>query len=260
MQLTHRFNGPKRRPFYGWAGVVSEWPDKAAPMVDFGKWKSDPAGGGTVTFECQPFQLCMFGANSKEMQSRDKSTYFAFAGLGIDGALVLHCLPEGTDAREVFAAGQWIPPAIDDIVDAVNRAGSLEPNGMEEDIPALMRRCADGFGMNLGYRPNEKSFQNILTSWPMLSPLHAVFLAVREKQARAIAEKRAASADRRRVRFEEVLAEMAATNDEITPIIVASRMLGIPLTMEAVISRKVKDKAKELRRDFGDHFPEVSEV
>jgi hypothetical protein len=126
MQISKHFSPPKYRPFKGWAGVISAWPNKAAPKVDFGAW--DPIKH-TVTFECEPFQLCMHGANSKEMLARDKFTYFSFAGLGTDGILVLQNLPKDTDAQEVFVAGGWTPPDIDYLVDKVNRSTNLEVKG-----------------------------------------------------------------------------------------------------------------------------------
>lgn len=253
MQVTQHFNAPKRRLFHGWAGVITEWAEKAAPKVDFGYW--NPIGH-TVTFDSQPFQLCMFGANSKGMHSRDKFTYFAFAGLGTDGTLVLQLLPKGTDAQEVFAAGGWIPPSINHLVDKVNRAGSLEIKDLQAEYYALMEECAEGFGMGLGQH-NEQRFFNVIGSWPMLEPLHTAFLALRERKEHMVAERRAASAEAKKARLEEVLAEMCSANVEITSLIAASRMLGISLTADATIPHEVKEAARRLRKEFGDYFPDA---
>lgn len=255
VQLTHRFDAPKGRPFHGWAGVIFEWPVKTAPNVDFGIWKVDPSGGGTVTFQCRPFQLCMLGANSREMQVRDKFTYFAFAGLGNNGNLVLQRLPQDTDARAVFSEGGWKPPAIDDIVASVKHACSLELEEMETEICAVKRKCIDGFGMNLGHRPNELRFFDVLASWQMLAPLHTAFLLAREKQERLGAERGLMSANARKVRLENVLAEMRAANAEISPLTVAFWMMGISSTDDTTIPYKVKDKAKRLQKEFFAHFP-----
>jgi hypothetical protein len=40
--------------------VVTEWTGNAAPKVELGKWNPDKANsynGGTVIFDCQPFNL-----------------------------------------------------------------------------------------------------------------------------------------------------------------------------------------------------------
>lgn len=79
MECTHYFNGAetKRRAFRGWAGRVAGWPEKGPPKLVFGTWHLDHANlwnGGTVIFECQPFDLVMFGANSAAMNSRDKTS------------------------------------------------------------------------------------------------------------------------------------------------------------------------------------------
>lgn len=259
MQLTKHFDVPKKRPFHGWAGVITEWPLEAAPKVDFGKWTRDL---GTVKFDCVPFQLCMFGANSKEMNSGDKFTYFAFAGLGTDGSLVLQLLPEGTNAREVFAVGGWTPPDIEDLVNKVNRAGTSVIEGMPPaqhlgmEFNALLLESARGFGMGLGDRPNEQRFFNVLASWPQLAPLHVAFLAQREKLAKMVAENRANSLEAKRARLEKVLAEMRADNLEITSVTAASKILGIVLMADVEIPHKVKDAARRLRKDFGYHFIE----
>jgi hypothetical protein len=197
----------------------------------------------------------MYGANSKAMHRRDKFTYFAFAGLGINGHLTLQHLPDGTDARAVFAAGGWTPPSIDEMVSSVNRAASLGIEGIDSEFRSLMLRCSDGFGMNLGRGSNTEYFLNVLASWPMLAPLHVAFLALLETRSRLLAERRAASSGPRRQRLEEVLTLMTAANEEITSITVASKMLGIPLSSEAVMPRRIKEKAKKLRKEFGDYFP-----
>jgi|GEM_PF-4948226 CHASE3 domain sensor protein len=203
----------------------------------------------------------MYGANSKEMSSRDKFTYFAFAGLGTDGALELQRLPEGTDARQLFAAGGWIPPDIVDLVDRINHAGSSELEGvppverLDNEFNTLMMECANGFGMGIGNWQKEQLFFNILASWPMLAPLHTAFLALREKHAQMVAERRAASLEKRKARLDEVLVEMRADKLEITSINAAVRIQGIALTAEEKIPHKVKDLAKRLRKDFSHYFP-----
>lgn len=248
MQVIQRFNAPEHRPFHGWAGVITGWPEKASPKVDFGTW--NPIGR-TVTFDCQPFQLCMFGANSKDMHSRDKFTYFAFAGLGTDGTLVLQHLPKGTDAREVFTAGGWMPPSIDHLANQVNLVDS-----METEYWALIDECCNGFGMPL-VRHDEQRFFSVLGSWPMLEPLHTAFLALRERKDHMVADGRAASAQTRKARLEEVLAEMRSANLVISSLTAASRMLGIELPADATIPHKVKEAARKLKKEFGGYFADA---
>ena len=259
MKLTKHFEVPKRRPFHGWAGVIIDWPKESPPKINFGTWMREQC---SVTFECVPFQLCMFGANCKEMHSRDKFTQFAFAGLGTDGALVLQPLPEGKDARDVFEVGSWTPPDVNDMVNRVNSASiskleSMSPAiDLENEFYTLMLECANGFGMCLGTRPNELKFLNVLSSWPVLAPLHKAFLALRAKHAQLVKENQTASLEARKFRLNEVLAEMRLDNLEITSVAAASRILCFELTADSPIPHKVKDAARRLRRDFGNYFPE----
>lgn len=257
MQLIHGFDVPRRRAFQGWAGPISSWPEHAPPKVKFGIWKLIDPTVGIVTFECKPFQLCMFGANTKAMSPRDKFTYFAFAGLDSGGKLRLTRLPEGNDARAIFEAGGWSPPSIEEMVNSVTLAANLEIDEMDKAFQKLMLDCTNGFGISYGLRPNEVHFLNVLAGWPMLGPLNAAFLALKEKRALIRAQIRTASANLRKDRLEKVLESLNASNNAITAENVASNWLGIPLASDGIVPR-VKEKAKKLKKEFGDHFPELA--
>ena len=154
MQVTHCFVGPAKKgaAFHGWAGPIVEWTEKTAPKVAFGEWTPNPVGGGCVAFECLPFQLCMFGANSKKMGARDKFTYFAFAGLGADGQLRLQKLPEGTDAREIFAAGGWTPPSAHDLANQIAALDNLDFSERLDALISVAKLCSEGYGIGNSLR------------------------------------------------------------------------------------------------------------
>lgn len=271
MVITHFFSGPAKKgaAFHGWAGVVAEWNLKSAPEVTFGKWKRDPdCRGGSVTFEARPFQLCMFGANSKEMAPRDKFTHFAFAGLGANGALRLQKLPEDTDARGVFEAGGWLPPAVTDLIHRVHSIAALEFREQLDEALSIVKCSSDGFGM--GMRPpagevatSEKidfieSFALAAGKWPHLSPIMPAVRSFLEAYTLERDSRREKGAANRKDAFERAVSEVRALGGEITPIRIAAWMGGVKEMGES-IPHKIKEKARRLKKDYAAFFANPKE-
>lgn len=266
MQIIHQFTGPSRKgaDFYGWAGPVVEWAENSTPRVAFGDWKRDPAtGGGAVAFECQPFQLCMYGANSPKMAARDKFTYFAFAGLGAEGRLRLQRLPEGTDAREVFEVGNWTPPSVAKMTGQITSLADIEFQGQLEQAIIIMKLCSDGFGMDIhlprgAIGPSDKlkfieAVAATAAKWPQLSELVPAIGSFLEFHVKEWRSRRESGAEARKSAFEKAVSEVQATGSEITPVRIAAWMMGLREIGES-IPHEVKEKAQKLKKEFSIFF------
>lgn len=171
-KLVVEFSGAGRKgmAFQGWAGPVFEWQGKAAPQVGFGKWqpdKNNPRNGGTVIFDALPYVLIMWGANGPGMRISDKTTKFAFAGLGADGNLWAAPLPKDADARAIFTAGGWQPPAADDIAQdiLVIEIDPMHPADGKEKIMAIL----DAAKRELGLKGD---WPDLVNHWPHLTTIH----------------------------------------------------------------------------------------
>ena len=268
MRLIQNFKGPgkKGRPFYGWAGPVVEWPEKSAPKIAFGEWtKNSVTGGGSVTFECAPFQLCMFGANSAKMDPRDKFTYFAFAGLGADGNLRLQVLPDGADARTVFAEGGWVPPAETEISSRISDLPKLDFKQQIDKALEVAAACNVGFGMGFplprdSAEASEKldafaGFVSCMAQWPQLAAITQAFQSFSKVHSQELEKRRAEGRAIRKTAVEKVITEMLESGFEVTPITVAARMLNVT---DGEIPYQVKEKARRLKREFGEQFFDLS--
>ncbi|MFZ6772879.1 hypothetical protein ACO0LB_09180 [Undibacterium sp. SXout7W] len=265
MQITHCFAGPAKKgaAFHGWAGPITEWAEKSAPKVTFGEWKRSPTEGGSVTFECRPFQLCMYGANSSKMAVRDKFTYFAFVGLGADGQLRLQRLPEGTDAREIFAAGGWTPPSTFELVGQVTALVNLDFSQQLDALISVVELCNDGYGLSKSLRlaaagPSEKlaaveTFVTCLTNWPQLSEVAQAISLFLQSHIHEREGRRANAAAVRKAALEQAVSEMRAARFDVTPIRAAAWMMDLKEVTEP-IPHAVKEKARKLKKEFADFF------
>lgn len=266
--LTHYFTGPSRKGavFHGWAGPIVEWPHKAAPKVEFGNWKQDPStGAGTVTFECQPFQLCLYGANSKKMAPRDKFTHFAFAGLGVNGELRLQKLPDGTDARDIFEAGGWTPPLITDLIGLFSGLANLEFQFQLDEAVSIVKCGVEGYGMGLRPprsedSPSEKisyieTYLAATEKWREhfagLSPVIRSFLDSYKKQRET---RKGNAAATRKASFELAVSEMQAAGVIATPIRIAAWMMGHKEEIGEAISHEIKERARRLKKEHAAFF------
>ncbi len=201
----------KGESFHGWAGPVVSWPEDAPPQVDFGKWQPDrasPRGAGVVDFSARPFALMMYGANSKTMRAKDKTTKFAFAGLTDEGDLRAVDLGE-LDARDMFLNGGYHPPGVDVLASQIANI-SFAPNHTEGILNVLVEVAASFKAVGLvaprlngmpGYHVAEIAglkdrLPTIEKHWSMLTPLCR---AVATKIAEWELERSAAKAKRKAV-------------------------------------------------------------
>jgi hypothetical protein len=105
----------RKEAFRGWAGKIVEWQEKSPPKLAFGVWKaaqSVSCSGFVELRDLERYEIFMFGANSRGMLSRDKFTYFAYAGLTDDGKL--RCVKldrEEGNARDLWLNGGLAPAA-----------------------------------------------------------------------------------------------------------------------------------------------------
>jgi hypothetical protein len=252
MDCTHYFtgSGKKGRPFRGWGGRVAEWTEKTAPKVEFGTWnpdKADPYNGGTVVFDCRPFDLVMFGANSKTMNSRDKTTQFGFAGLGPDGALRISDLPGDVDARKIFAAGGWLPPSSEEVAGCLlfgMQDRAITPSRLHEEINAVRKKTIEGFGIR------SQQLDVTLPIWQILSPIHNVLAAASELLAAKRSEAAAARLQRAQVEVMAAVIALREAGEEPTNASVAGFLLGEPNHS----AYHVKEKVRSLKKMLGDEF------
>lgn len=257
MDCTHYFNGAQKAgsPFRGWAGRVTEWPEKTAPMVDFGKWnpdKKNPYNGGTVVFDCQPFDLVMYGANLATMNSRDKTTRFGFAGLGLDGALRIADLPRDSDARKIFAAGGWLPPSPEEIAERLlscMQDEAITSSRLNEEIEAARARTIEGFGML------SKQFDETQL-WPILFPILNALKASSELLAAKRSEAAAVRLKQAQVDVVGAVVALRVAGEEPTNAAVAAFLLSEP----NLSAHRVKEKVRKLKKILGDDFFKVGHV
>lgn len=252
---THHFGGASRKgaPFRGWAGPIDSWPEKKAPVVAFGKWVQKPRdlnGGGVVTFACLPLAVVMWGANSKEMRSKDKTTHFGFAGLAPDGNLRIELLPHGLDARGLFAQGGWQHPNIDTIIErlaSANDSSSLTSGDCHTVLETTKMEISKGFGIK------SRDFELTLSSWPMLVPvLNALNTLTTKKDAldakSAVRRRRQASVGVRRA-----ILKLEADGCEVNQMSIAALLLQKP----NLTNHDIKEKVRKLKRILGANFADV---
>ncbi len=271
MQLIHCFTGSTKKgaAFHGWAGPIIEWPEKSAPKVVFGEWNKGTAEGGFVAFECLPFQLCMYGANSPKMAVRDKFTHFAFAGLGADGRLRLQKIPKGMDAREIFVAGGWTPPAAHDLASQISALGNVDFEQRLDALITIIEICNDGFGV--GHRvsrhcsgPSEKisaveAFAACLVNWTQLSEVEQAIKLFIQSYRRDWQSRRANASTARRAALEQAVSELRSASLDVTPIRAAAWMMGVKEVAEP-IKHEIKERARKLKKEFAEVFGGEQEV
>jgi hypothetical protein len=104
--LRVQFKGAsaKRQPFKGWVGKITAWPEGEPPELRFGRWipeKGNRYNGGCAEIDgIEPGEVFLYGAASKEMRVKDKTTLFGRAELDDDGQLrVARLHKEDGDAR-----------------------------------------------------------------------------------------------------------------------------------------------------------------
>ncbi len=252
MDCTHYFNGAgkKGHSFRGWAGRVAEWPEKTAPVVEFGTWnpeKANPYNGGTVIFNCQPFDLVMYGAKSATMDSRDKTTKFGFAGLGADGALRIINLPNDSDARKIFAAGGWQPPSPEEIAGCLLSSMQDEAitlSRLHEEINVVRTKTIDGFGIY------HQQLEATLATWPILAPIHNVLAAAAELLTAKKIEAATARLQRTQVEVRGAVIALREAGGEPTNAAIAAFLLTEPNQS----AHHVKEKMRSLKKILGDVF------
>ena len=166
--------GRKGIPFTGWAGSVRDWQENKAPRVNFGTWHKDTAGehgGGSVSLDCAPYTLVIWGVNSRAMRiANKKASTFALAGLTADGTLWAAPLPPNTDARDIFLAGGWMPPTPESV------ARQILDIQIDAEFPGkgkeLIERTAENAWIELGIRRGQ-DIGELLPAWPHLEPIAA---------------------------------------------------------------------------------------
>lgn len=247
LQCVVAFGGAsaKYRPFRGWGGSVVEWEEKAAPHVDFGKWlptKGCLRNSGEVVFKCQPFQLVLFGANSKEMDQRDKTTQFGFVGLDVEGVRVA-LLPKGADAQQVFLDG-WKTPSFEEVLAKVNAASRLD------DLADIQSFVAQGFGM-----AGSADFSAVARFWaekvPSLQAIQDTLFAKKNELTARRAEVKKRISDERRPAVQQVIIEMHSAGVEVSIESVAER-----LAEAGGMKRHPSEIRRDLRKNFIDCFQE----
>jgi len=174
-KLIVEFNnaGRKGNPFTGWAGSVREWQENKAPRANFGTWHKDTdseRGCGSVSLDCAPYTLIMWGANSRAMRISDRTVTFAFAGLAADGNLWAAPLPPNTDARQIFLTGGWIPPTPESVAQQILdvQIDAEFPGKGKERI----ERITETAWIKLGIRRGQ-DIGELLPAWPHLEPIAA---------------------------------------------------------------------------------------
>jgi len=254
-ECQHIFAGAssKGAPFKGWGGSVIEWPIKKPPKVEFGMWESDKGNrynGGRVIFQCQPFALVMYGANSMDMRTKDKTTHFGFAGLAPHGRLRIARLPEGCDAHKIFTDGGWIPPSLDDLsvrLVSLMQMSNVTFSQLTEQISTTKNAICDGYGIH------QFEFSETVDSWTILEPIHSV-LNIAEAQLKLL---RVQSKENR---YQQTLAmvngaiaALQVDGKEITMSSIAALLVN-EANEEASI---VKEKIRGLKRSLGDDFQKI---
>ncbi|MBC7489602.1 MAG: hypothetical protein H7240_06090 [Glaciimonas sp.] len=251
-ECLHVFAGASRKgaSFKGWGGPVIEWPSKKAPEVEFGTWKCDagnPYNGGVVRFQCQPFTLLMYGANSKDMRSKDKTTHFGFAGLAPQGRLGIARLPEGCDAREIFINGGWTPPCLNELTSSMlslMQMSNLTFSQLAEQITCTKKEICDGYGIS------QSLFGETLDSWPMLEAIQSA-LNVADTKLKLLRDQ--SKADRYQQTLEAVrlsIATLQANGKEITPSAIAVFLLNEPNETAHVVKEKIRGLKRILGNDY----------
>ncbi len=200
--------GRKHGAFHGWCGEVIEWPVKSAPKIRFGEWRKDvntDRGAGIATCTVRPYALIMFGANSSEMRSKDKTTHFGFAGLNEDGTLRVVVLPKNMDARALFGVGGWPTQNIDTFVAQASQLGAMTSL---KDLVALLdvvKAAFQDYGLMFNYIYGDPGSGNhistmedlmkrlpvIQASWPYLSPFCELVVTKMTEWQEARQQKRA---------------------------------------------------------------------
>jgi hypothetical protein len=249
-ECVQSFRGARSKgaPFRGWAGSVIEWPSNDAPRIAFGTWIPEVESrynGGVVRFQCRPLALVMFGANSKEMRVKDKTTHFGFAGLAPGGRLCVAQLPVGIDARQIFSAGGWSPPNVNELTAglvSLTQNGETTSSELSNLIASTEKALLDGFGIYRG------GLIETLDSWPILAPIHAALdaatLALRILRDKSKME-----------RYRQAVAE-------VNVAIAALQAVGSDITLNAIAAvlvnetdpaaHVVKDKVRKLKRTLGN--------
>ncbi len=252
----HHFDGASRKgaPFFGWAGPVESWPEKKAPVIGFGKWVQNPIspyGGGDVTFTCPPLAIVMWGANSKQMRTKDKTTHFGFAGLAPFGNLHIVPLPQGTDARALFTQGGWQHPDIDAIIEQLTSATNnnvLTLGDYREVIASTKLEICSGFGIT------STDFESTLSSWPMLAP---IFSGWNSLIAKVDGLRSKANIRRRRQAYVDVgraVRKLEVDGIEVTQMNIAALLLN----HSEVTNHKIKEKVRKLKQLLGTNFEKVA--
>lgn len=244
--------------FRGWAGRIGEWLERSAPQIEFGKWlPHDPrrrGSGGIVEFECEPFEIVMYGANSKGMHPRDKTTKFGFAGLGLNGQLCVIELPPESDAVRLFVAGGWQHPKPEDIAEEIE-AVVIESTGLSvatDHLLEIKAKTIDGFGFardgnypqRHGISLTEEGFDNILVSWPLLAPIRSAWQKKQQQYADAAKVRRAQREASWMAAIQTVIADLESE--------------GLVVTSEAVVSRLdlgvLQVSGGGIKKLWRDHF------
>lgn len=240
----------KHMPFRGWAGTVIGWPSNQPPTLEFGKWIQNPSdlyGGGIVTFVCKPFSLVMWGANSKDMRSKDKTTNFGFAGLAPEGKLCISPLPKGVNARTIFEQGGWNPPSVEKLLEKLESAfrDKAESTAHAREILSQVSAeiCA-GFGIQTS------NFEATLASWPMLEPLQRDIENLSVKIEVIQAENMHKRIQIANAEVSQAISILKARGDEVTQISIANFMLQ----GTAAGAHAIKEKARKLRKLLGENF------
>lgn len=253
MECIFKFNGAGRKgcAFIGWGGRVVDWPEKAAPKVEFGKWipsTDNRWNGGKISFVCQPLDLVMVGANSKQMRSKDKTTQFGFAGYSMDGKTLRFIrLIDGMDARKIFSDGGLKPAKTPEQIADHLLVSVRQDNATTATLNEALGNAQEVTEVEYGVRPQE--FAETIAAWPFFEPLNEAVTAAKEllkvKQADISA---AVSA--------EVLKAIDALNEknvEVTNLTIASY-----LTNEPVEAYKCKEKVRKLKKLLGEEFCKLS--
>lgn len=255
MECIHIFDGAKVKgqPFHGWAGRVTEWLENSAPKVDFGKWtqdKSNRYGGGEVVFTCEPFDLVMFGANSKTMRSFDKSTQFGFAGLSVNSTIKIALLPSGIDARNIFAEGGWKTPdpqAVGDSLYKILDSKNLTLSELDEHVASIRLQVINGFGVN------RFELDDVLTCWAILSPIQSALKLANDKKTELREQRAAMNLQHAKAKVVNTVAALRELGVEPTYLSITDYWLkGHQSNFEA------KENVRKLKKILGEHLTDLS--
>jgi hypothetical protein len=243
----------KRAPFKGWAGPVVEWELKKPPTVDFGKWTSERASeynGGTVECQCQPLALVMFGANSKDMRVKDKTTQFGIAGLAPNRQLHIAPLPRGIDARAIFAAGGWSAPNVDELAKELRiilAKVHLVPIELENELQSFERKICEGFFII------HRDLFDTLSSWPELSVLHADLQEATTNLQKMKAQYKESHRIKMLCAVNKAIEKLKTSEKDISLLAVASILVDEP----DLNQHSVKEKARHIKRLLGDEIDQL---